>query len=139
MYYSSSLSKSENHLAQKRRRSDNRKVVKLLSKARELFIGPNQDGKGWTQGAFARDKRGDETHSETSSDAVSFCIMGGLNRAREELGYPYNVQSLAETRLSTTMGDDLVETNDDKKTTFPKVLIALDLAIIGGSKIGEAG
>jgi hypothetical protein len=114
------------------RRKD-RKVVKLLTKARELLIGQNLDGKGWTKNAFARRKDRLEV-SETSGAAVSFCVMGALTRASHELGADLDTRNEAEDRLDYTMASedkDIVDTNDDKRTTFPQVLLAFDFAIAG--------
>ena len=57
------------------------KVLKVLRTARGLI------NKGWTAGAFAKNKAG-KTVSVKSPDAVSFCSIGALRRAEFKLGTP---------------------------------------------------
>lgn len=119
------------------RQRENRQTIKLLTYARGLLIGKNEDGKGWTQGALARVRPGGYEVDETDESATCFCTIGALRRARADLGMSYRIQSLAEDRLDKTMGSDdrdIEDINDDKRTRFPQVLIAFDFAIAGAGR-----
>jgi hypothetical protein len=107
-----------------------RDATKLLRHAQGLLIGPNQDGKGWTKGALAKNAYGSTVEPDNKS-AVCFCSVGAIRRARVDLGLSQNIYEIANDRLTAVMKDNIVGTNDAERTTFPQVLMAFDLAAIG--------
>jgi hypothetical protein len=58
------------------------KTSELLIKARALIANPEN----WTRMAFARDSEGVSV-DELCDDAVCFCAVGAINRAKADHGY----------------------------------------------------
>ena len=92
----------------------------ILIKTRELLE------KGWIRGCLARDKDGEAVQIK-SDKAVSFCLIGGLHKARQILGCDPDIIAKVHHRLRSVIPRGVVEFNNS--STKKQVLDALDEAI----------
>lgn len=79
---------------------------------------------GWTQGALARDRNGHEV-SETSDNAVSFCIAGAMYRSARGLIRLWSIHHA----LREVNADEIASWNDARNRTQSEVLALIDRAI----------
>lgn len=94
-------------------------TVDVLHRARELIAEPEH----WTQGAPARDRRGDSC-DVFNKHAVSWCVVGvicraGLTEARND----------ALEAFARVIFGGIVPWNEDPERTHAEVLAAFDRAI----------
>lgn len=100
-------------------------AVEMLTKARGLI---SQEEK-WTQGAFARDHKG-EAVNEYETGAVQFCALGALNRIEYDTRAEDPAVSVAVKSLRAAIsGRRLMTFNDDFQTAHADVMAAFDRAI----------
>ena len=128
-----------NKAMRNQKRSEQRKVVRLLTKARDL-ITKDPSGRSWTKGEDARDARRQPVEP-TDPKAKCFCSVGAMERARHDLGYDYDIKYRASQRLEAVMCHQdgnkfelIPDANDHPRTTFPQVVMSFDLAIVGAGK-----
>ena len=95
-------------------------IVPILVEMRKLL------GKGWTQGAFARDKEGKAIGSRDKL-AVCWCYRGALFCAMPL--HQMSWEPIEELLQEVCDGLSLVSFNDDKKRTKAQVLASVDIAI----------
>lgn len=78
--------------------------------------------RGWTQKAYARNKRGDWLPSGKARSATSFCALGALERATPE----YKDFEPCRQLLAHAVGTDIAVINDapDKAAAKARVLAA---------------
>lgn len=110
------------------KKNDLRKIEKVINLTKEIL------NKGWTKGAWARDKRGNAVDSD-SPNACSWCLLGAIILAEETVrlgAYPAARLNLALTDI--VKRDDTVQWgitgyNDREDVTLPDVLSSLDQAL----------
>lgn len=94
------------------------KPKSILKKAKKLIK------KGWCKGAFARTASGESVPSD-SPDAVKFCAIGAVNRARLALKYG----SIDKRAALNLLPCNLTQINDFSTTTEEDILNIFDEAI----------
>lgn len=72
--------------------------------------------KGWTQGAFARDKFGNSVNSD-DPEAISWCIVGACSIAKAQDGW---------IKLGFNLGKPPMKFNDTPGRTQEEVIAALE-------------
>jgi hypothetical protein len=101
-------------------------TVRVLEEARRLLLE-----KGWTQGTFARDRKGDAIEFD-SPRAACFCTSGAIMRVGESPDR--SAEFYAFRALRKFLGDQTIaEWNDDPRRTREDVLGLFDRAIAAES------
>lgn len=103
--------------------------VEVLARATELLATPTntRNGTGWIKGISAVDKKGRYVLPSEDS-ACRFCSLGAIDRAVFDLNAPMAVGIEAQQRLAAVVGSDIINANDDKKTTFRQIVFSFELA-----------
>lgn len=119
-------------------RRNQRRANRVLINARLLLEGKDGNGQGWTKHTLARSSPQSSKHlSFDAANATCFCASGAIRRAAHDLGYdlePYidtSVLRIAERRLTNVLGAGIAYRNDQRRTTYPQMLIAFDMAVLG--------
>ena len=73
----------------------------------------------WTQGVYARTKKGGRMTSVNSKKAECFCVMGAIYRVYRD----QNISKAAD-KLRTVVGTGIINWNDAPERTFREVLAA---------------
>lgn len=103
----------------------------MKSLAEVLRAARERVAEGWTQGAMARDERGEETEP-TESEAVCYCALGALesiDRGSRSVGAFVLRLALPRFVLGCAPDSMVANFNDDPATTQADVLALFDRAI----------
>jgi hypothetical protein len=97
-----------------------RQVIATLKRARKLISKPER----WTKGHSARDANGNKIYAVHSPDAVSFCVVGAIDRSQPRGAYDFAATAAFRYRM-----DSVAAWNDRTSTTHEMVLARFDRTI----------
>ena len=108
-------------------------TLETLKKVRDRIADPAR----WTKGAIARNGITAPLSYAWHEDAEAWCIVGAIHKEANDVDPDVGCRNLLANKVAGAIrksngGIDLVNLNDDSRTTHADILHAVDQAIIDG-------